>query len=241
MSGRILIRAIELVLAAQFVASVAQGGDYRGAASGWPAYSNGTYAANYPANYGVGPTYYVARPVTTAGYAGGYAMQPTAVQYVPVRAAYANPTYYAAYGRSPAVYRPVGYSGAPTTAYYGAGAAPTTAYYAPVTANYAPANSYAVTPSGLSSSGSEAVVRYQAAPVNYVAPQYAYRTTYSQVPVYMYRPVTTYDPIVGQPVTCMQASTCNTCQPQRSRCFSLFNPFTWFSSSSCGRSSCGAP
>jgi len=62
------------------------------------------------------------------------------------------------------------------------------------------------------------------------------------VPVYTYRPVTEYDPIVGQPVTCMQASTCNTCQPQRSRCFSLLNPFTWFgSSSSCGRSSCGAP
>src|SRR5437868_10469968 len=125
MSGRILIRAIELVLAAQFAASIAQGGDYRGATSGWPAYSNGTYAANYPANYGVGPTYYVARPAVTAGYAGGYgtrsvpatgyAMQPTAVQYVPVRAAYANPTYYAAYGRSPAVYRPVGYSGYPPT------------------------------------------------------------------------------------------------------------------------------
>jgi hypothetical protein len=77
--------------------------------------------------------------------------------------------------------------------------------------------------------------------MNYVAPQYSYRTTYAPVPVYMYRPVTAYQPVTGQPVTCMQASTCNTCQPQRSRCFSLFNPFTWFSGSSCGRSSCGAP
>jgi hypothetical protein len=263
MSGRILKTAIELAIAAQFAAAVAQGGDYRGAASGWPAYTNGTYAAGYPANYGVGPTYYVARPVTTAGYADaygtrsvpttGYAMQPTAVQYAPVRAAYANPTYYAAYGRSPVVYRPVGYAAgySPTAGYapnatggvpYSTGYAPTTAYYAPVTANYAPANSYAVTPAGSMSAGSEAVVRYQAAPVNYVAPQYTYRTNYAPVPVYMYRPVTAYDPIVGQPVTCMQASTCNTCQPQRSRCFSLLNPFTWFGSgSSCGRSSCGAP
>ena len=61
MSGRILKTAIELVIAAQFAAAVAQGGDYRGAATGWPAYTNGTYAAGYPANYGVGPTYYVAR------------------------------------------------------------------------------------------------------------------------------------------------------------------------------------
>src|SRR5262249_52987338 len=123
MSGRILKTAIELIVAAQFAAAVAQGGDYRGAATGWPSYTNGTYAAGYPANYGVGPTYYVARPVTTVGYTGGYAVQPAAVQYVPVRAAYANPTYYAAYGRSPVVYRPAGYT---------AGYAPTTAYYAPV-------------------------------------------------------------------------------------------------------------
>src|SRR6476660_8417526 len=173
MSGRLVTSAIGLVIAAQSIAaSSAAAADYRGMSSGWPNYANGYYAANYPASYGAGPAYYVARPVATVAYAG---QPPVGTLYAPARAAYANPTYFAAYGRSPAVYQPVGYSGyQPTTAYYGAGTAPTTAYYAPVTANYAPANSYAVTPSGLGSAGSEAVQRYQAAPVNYVAPQYAY-------------------------------------------------------------------
>ena len=227
MSGRILIRAIEIAIAAQFVAAaVAHGADYRGAASGWPAYNNGYYAANYPTNYGGGAAYYVARPVTTAGYAPA----PGTVTYVPARVAYANPTYYAAYGRSPVMYRPVS----------AAGYAPTAAYYAPTTANYAPGNAYAVQPAGMGSAGSEAAAYYgQPTAVNYVAPQYNYRTNYAPVPVYMYRPVTAYDPITAQPQTCMQASTCNTCQPQRSRCFSLLNPFSWFGSSSCGSSGCG--
>lgn len=236
MSGRILIRAIELAIAAQFVAAVAQGADYRGAASGWPTYSNGYYAANYPTNNGAGAAYYVARPVTAAGYAG----TPGMVTYVPARVAYANPTYYSAYGRAPIMYRPVS----------AAGYAPTTAYYAPVTANYAPANSYAVQPAGLGSAGSEAANYYgQPTTVNYAAPQYTYRPNYAQVPVYMYRPVTAYDPITAQPTTCLQPSTYNSCQPQpqRQRCFSLLNPFSWFGSGSscgsrgCGTSSCGPP
>src|SRR5438128_845008 len=41
----------------------AQGGNYRGAPAGWPAYANGAYPA-YQANYGNGPAYYVARPAT---------------------------------------------------------------------------------------------------------------------------------------------------------------------------------
>ena len=242
MSGRILIRAIELAIAAQLiVASAAHGGEYRGAASGWPAYANGYSAANYPTNYGGGAAYYVARPVA----APGYAVAPGAVTYVPARVAYANPTYYAAYGRTPVMYRPVSANGY----------APTTAYYAPTTANYAPANSYAVQPAGMGSAGSEAAMQYaQPGTVNYVAPQYNYRTNYAQVPVYMYRPVTAYQPINAQPQTCfqapqqqtcLQASTCNTCQPQRSRCFSLLNPFSWFGhsrgSGGCGQSSCGPP
>lgn len=228
MTGRILIRAIELAIAAQFVAAtVAQGGDYRGASTAWPTYSNGYYAANYPTNNGTGAAYYVARPVTAAGYGAA----PGVVTYVPARVAYANPTYYAAYGRTPVMYRPVSV----------AGYAPTTAYYAPVTANYAPANSYAVQPAGMSSAGSEAAAYYgQPGAVNYVAPQYSYRTNYAPVPVYMYRPVTAYQPVTGQPQTCLQASTCNTCQPQRSRCFSLLNPFSWFGSSSCGSGGCGS-
>jgi hypothetical protein len=254
MSGRILIRAIELAIAAQFVvASMAQGADYRGAPSGWPTYSNGYYAANYPTNNGAGAAYYVARPVAAPGYAvAGYPSMPGAVTYVPARVAYANPTYYAAYGRAPVMYRPVSAAGyAPVDAY--TRNATEGVPYRPVTANYAPANSYAVQPAGMSSAGSEAGVRFaQPTTVNYVAPQYNYRTTYAQVPVYMYRPVTAYQPINAQPQTCyqvpqqqtcLQASTCNTCQPQRSRCFSLLNPFTWFGhsrgSSGCGTSSCG--
>src|SRR5881227_3602047 len=103
MSGRILIRAIELFIASLCaLASTASAGDYRGAAAGWPAYANGTYAANYPANYAAAP-YYVARPVATTASAG-YA--PTGMMYAPTTAAYANPNYFAAYGRSPVAYRP---------------------------------------------------------------------------------------------------------------------------------------
>src|ERR1051325_4642594 len=84
--------------------ALAVAGDYRGMSAGWPSYTNGYYAANYPTNQGAGAAYYVARPVVTAGYAGQPA---TGTLYAPARAAYANPTYFAAYGRSPVVYRPV--------------------------------------------------------------------------------------------------------------------------------------
>src|SRR5437667_2945166 len=166
MSGRLLIRAIGLFVASLcVVAPVASAGDYRGAAAGWPTYPNGTYAANYPANYAAGPAYYVARP-TSAGYA------PTGAMYMPVTAAYANPNYFAAYGRSPVAYRPVSVAGyAPAAGgYYAQPGA-----YAPVTANYAPANSYAVTPAGISA-GSEAAAYFgQPTPLNYVPPQVTYR------------------------------------------------------------------
>ena len=52
MSGRILIRAIELFIASLCaLAQTASAADYRGAPAGWPTYANGTYAANYPSNY----------------------------------------------------------------------------------------------------------------------------------------------------------------------------------------------
>jgi hypothetical protein len=237
MSGRILIRAIELFVASLCaLASTASAADYRGAAAGWPTYANGTYAAGYPANYAADP-YYVARPVaatTSAGYA------PTGTMYMPATAAYANPTYFAAYGRSPTMYRPVSVGYAPTAGGYYA----QTANYAPVTANYAPANSYAVTPAGIMA-GSEAAAYFgQPYPLNYVPPRVTYRPTYSAVPVYMYRPMTAYQPVpyqpgAVQPVTCMQPSMGSTCMPQARRCgsgFSWLNPFTWFhrSSSCCG-------
>src|SRR3954452_4429903 len=228
--SRLNVIQVMVVVTAQIAAS-AQGGDYRGAAAGWPNYSNGYMAANYPTNSATAPAYFVARPVATAGYAGA---QPVGVSYMPVTAAYANPAYFAAYGRSPVAYRPVMVAG------YSAGM-PVTAGYAPVTANYAPVNSYSATPAGLSSAGSEAAAYLgQPTALNYVPPRVAYRTTYAPVPVYMYRPVTSYQPVMAyqpavmQPTTCMQASTCTTCQPQRSRCSSWWNPFTWFSRGGCG-------
>jgi hypothetical protein len=123
-----------------------------------------------------------------------------------------------------------------------AGYAPAVAYAVPTTVNYAPPNSYAVTPAGSISAGSEAAAYLgQSTPLNYVPPQFTYRTTYAAVPVYMYRPVTAYNPVTGQPTTCLQPVTTSQCQPQRERCFSIFNPFTWFSHSSCRPSGCGAP
>ncbi|MCA9270663.1 MAG: hypothetical protein KDA41_19410, partial [Planctomycetales bacterium] len=49
---------------------------------------------------------------------------------------------------------------------------------------------------------------------NYV-PQTTYRTEYAQVPVTVYRPVTTYDPCNGCPRTVMQACTTTTYQARR--------------------------
>lgn len=245
MLGRLYIIVLA-ALAFVAIASSAPAADYRGMTAGWPAYANGYYAANYPAGYATGPAYYVARPVAAAGYAGPSA----GTMYRPVTAAYANPNYFAAYGRSPVAYRPVSTAGyAPAGAYYApaagvydARAAQAPAYYAPVTANYAPANSYAATPAGFGSAGSEAAAYYgQPTALNYVPPRFAYRTNYAPTPVYMYRPVTAYDPITAQPVTCLQASTATSCQPQRSRCFSLLNPFSWFGrGNSCGSGGCGS-
>ena len=225
------------VFAAAFALAIGQAavaGDYRGMSAGWPVYANGYNAAGYAAQPAAGPAYYVARPAAVAPAASPAR---TGVMYMPVRAAYANPAYFAAYGRTPVAYQPVTTAGyAPTAAGHYAPAA--TTYYAPVTANYAPANSYAVTPAGLGSAGSEAAAYLgQPTPLNYVPPRFAYRPAYASVPVYMYRPVTTYNPITAQPVTCLQASTATTCQPtcQRQRSwFSWLHPANWFGGSRCG-------
>src|SRR5436190_14284842 len=122
MLGRLFTSTIGLLLAAS-LAAPASAADYRGTTAGWPSYANGYYAAGYPANYSAGPAYYVARPIPAAGYTA----QSPGMMYMPTTAAYANPTYFAAYGRSPATYRPVsavGYA-PPAGAYY----APTNAYY----------------------------------------------------------------------------------------------------------------
>ena len=235
-------------------------GQYRGTNSSWPAYANGAYAAYYPSNAGNGPAYYVARPVVAAQYAPQYGPQYTAgyapqyvqaqyapaqngmmqyapAPYAPVRAAYANPTYFGAYNGSAGAYP------APVRAYYapasGQYASAGDAYYAPTTANYAPTNSYRVSPAGSTSAGAEAYYNYgQPTAVNYVPPRFTYRPAYASVPVYMYRPVTVYDPITAQPVTCLQPTTTSQCQSQPRRSwFSWLNPFSWHQSSG----GCGAP
>jgi hypothetical protein len=208
---------------------------YRGMTAGWPQQTGGNYAAYYPGNNAAGPAYYVARPVTAgfapAGYApSGYAPAGGYVQYVPTTAAYANPNYTAAYGAAPMQAQQ------PRYAYYGA--APV-GYGAPVTAGYAPLQSYRVTPAGGSSAGAEAYANYgQPAAINYVPPRFVYRTNYAQVPVYMYRPVTVLQPGTGQPVTCLQPTTTTQCQTQRRRWFS-HSWFNWGGSSSCSSSGCG--
>ena len=227
----------------------------------WPTYANGYYAANYPAAYGAGPGYVVARPAAGPGavtaYSGAYAVNANryAAAYVPVTAAYANPTYFGAYNAPAARYRtPVaaGYYPAQTTTYYvprgavGYRAAPVAAYYAPqqvqvapTTVQYAPSNAYTVAPAGSMTSGAEAYYNYgQPGPINYVPPRFTYRTAYAQVPVYMYRPVTVYDPITAQAVTCQKASTTSECQTTRSRWWSWLNPHSWHRTT-CGTATCG--
>jgi hypothetical protein len=54
----------------------------------------------------------------------------------------------------------------------------------------------------------------------------------------MYRPVTVYQPVTGQPTTCLQPTTTTTCQPQRHRWFSWLHPHTWFGG---GSRCCGSP
>jgi hypothetical protein len=225
------------MVAAALGALCGQAADYRGMPAGWPHYA--APATNLPPAMGspsLGGVVVVARPASLSAGAVAYV--------VPV--AYGAPVRYVAapsgygYGYAPPVtaYRP-----APVVAYLPvtSGSAPGNAYVASTygtTARYA---SYAVTPAGLSSGGSEAAAYYgQPTPVNYVPPQFVYRTTYAAVPVYLYRPVTVYDPATGQPTTCLQPSTTTQCQPQRHRWFSWLHPATWFGGG-CGASGCQPP
>lgn len=214
----------------------------------WPTYANGYYAANYPAAYGAGPAYVVARPAAAPGavtaYGGAYAVNANryAAAYVPVTAAYANPTYFGAYNAPAGRYRaPVvaGYFPAQTTTYYvpRGGAA---YQVAPMAVQYAPSNAYTVAPAGSMTSGAEAYYNYgQPTRINYVPPRFTYRTAYAQVPVYMYRPVTVYDPITAQAVTCQKACTTSECQTTRSRWWSWLDPHSWHRTT-CGTAACGA-
>ncbi len=216
MSSRVL--AMLIGAAAALSAASAAAVEYRGMPTGWP------YSAGY-----------------APAAAGGYAAQPVVV-------AYGNPSYLAGYGAAPqAAYRPTvaaaGYYQPPPTAYYAPayGAVPAAAYYQPRAAFYAPGQSYAVSPAGGLSAGSEAAAYYgQPAALNYVPPRFNYRTAYARVPVYVYRPVTAYDPVSGQPVTCLQPQTTTTCQPQRRHWLAWLHPHNWFGGWFRG-SSCGSP
>ncbi len=203
-------------LSASTAAAQFQPVQYRGMAPGWPNQQAGNYTAYYAPQYGQ-PMYYVARPTTAAyanpAYFGGYNVAPSAAQQ-PAAAAY---------------YAPQG-----TTAYYSA---------APMqySSQYAATNAYSVSPAGSSTAGAEANSYYgQPTAVNYVPPRFTYRTTMAQVPVYMYRPVTAYQPATGQPVTCLQPATTTQCVPQRTRTHSWFS-HSWFNwgRSSCAGGACG--
>lgn len=222
-----------LVMASLLVVGVApsQAQNYRGMSPGWPNHSNGYYAAYQP--YGFTQPQIVARPM---------------IPVVPVTAAYANPAYYGAYS---AGYRgtvaPVNYGGQQTYAQQ-----PTATYYAPPAAQYAPQyapqQSYAVSPAGSSYAGGEAATYYgQPTRVNYVPPQVSYRPAYAQVPVYAYRPVTTYYAGSMQQTTCQQpVAPVTSCQPTTSRCgglLSWLNPFNhrWLKHNWFGGGGCGSP
>ena len=217
---------------------------YRGMAPGWPNQASGNYTAYYAPGYGQ-PMYYVARPTTGAyanpGYFGAYNVAPVTAQR-PVTAAYYAPQYSQQYAQQyySQQYAPQYYSQQYAPQYSQPG---TTAYYAPAQAQYGAANSYSVSPAGGSTAGAEAYSHYgQPTTVNYVPPRFTYRTNYAAVPVYMYRPVTAYQPGTGQPVTCLQPVTTTQCQPQRARTHSWFS-HSWFNwgRSSCGSGGCGAP
>lgn len=151
------------------------------------------------------------------------------IPVVPVTAAYANPTYYGAYS--------AGYRGTVAQANYGG----------QQVVQYAPQQSYAVAPAGSAYAGGEAATYYgQPARVNYMPPQVSYRPAYAQVPVYAYRPVTTYYAGSMQQSTCQQpVAPVTSCQPTTSPCggfLSWLNPFNhrWFKHNWFGHGGCGS-
>ena len=219
-------------LSASTAAAQFQYVQYRGMAPGWPNQQAGNYTAYYAPQYGQ-PMYYVARPTTAAyanpAYFGGYNVARAAAQQPMTAAYYAPQGTTANYGAAPAQYAPAQYA---------------PAQYAP--AQYSATNAYSVSPAGSSTAGAEANSYYgQPTAVNYVPPRFTYRTTMAQVPVYMYRPVTAYQPVagqpmIGQPVTCLQPATTTQCVPQRTRTHSWFGHslFNW-GHSSCASGACG--
>lgn len=229
-----------LLLLVMTGAPAAQADGYRGYGYAQPVYAQ----QGYPQQGYAQPVY--ARPV--------YA-QPQVVA-VP---AYGRPTYYAA-PQAPVVqtYRPVSggyaqqtyYRGAAQPAYQyqsGYGVAPVAYTSSQPIAAYRPqTQGYAISTSGFGTPGAEASHLYgQPTPINYTPPQYYYRSTYAQVPVYAYRPVTVYQGAMAQPTTCLQPApttclqptTTSQCQQQRQRC----GFFPWLSNLFCPKKSSCAP
>lgn len=226
------------VIAAALAAACGQAADYRGMPAGWPYAAVPSAAVQPGLGYAApGSVASAARPASLSN--GGLAYVVPVAYGAPVRHVAAQGGYGYGYAAPITSYRPT-----PIVAYLPvvSGSAPGNAYVAGTYGTPARYASYAVTPAGLSSSGSEAASYYgQPTPLNYVPPPFVYRTTYAAVPVYLYRPVTVYDPVTAQPTTCLQPSTTTQCQPQRHRWFSWLHPATWFGRNACGPSGCQPP
>lgn len=227
--GKWLVATAGVVAAVQG-ALCGQAADYRGMPAGWPHYPAPAASLPVAAGYRPGDVVQAARPVPWPS--GGTAYVVPVAYAMPARSVAAQGGYGYGYAAPVASYRP-----AAIVAYLpvASGSAPGNAYVSGTYGTPARYASYAVTPAGLSSAGSEAAAYYgQPTPLNYVPPQFVYRTTYAAVPVYLYRPVTVYDPATAQPTTCLQPSTTTQCQPQRHRWFSWLHPATWFGGGGCG-------
>lgn len=191
----------------------AQTAYYGGYATGYaPQQYAGTNYAGYghPANVG----YYAYRPAYTVGRPVN---QLPAYQYQ--ARAYQAPAYQA----QTAYYAPAAVAAPVAVAAYTRPA--TVAYYAPAPAGYAVRQ--------------QAVATYaQPYRVNYAPPTFNYRTSYARVPVTYYRPVVTYDPVTGTPVTC-QMPTCGTeCQTRRYRGLLGFGLLPIRPITTCGTANC---
>ncbi len=189
-------------------------------------------------------TYYVPAPSYYSGqvvsnYQGYASTTPTVVYRVPnatyANAAYPSATYSSAVAAYPSSGSALAYS-APTTTTYRVSSAylPPTATRTAATTCYSPTVTYqapqnlcspapvACAPQPRTSSwGLGSCLGRRSSSTTTVArvPRQAYyRTSWKQIPVTSYRPITSTDPITGAPVTVMKACTTYTWQPTRRRC-----------------------
>jgi hypothetical protein len=225
-----------LLIAIAVLPAVASANDYRGMPAGWPLTNAGVAAVPVTAGYAPAAAggqayglYYANRPSYAAPLAY-YATRP--VQ--PTTAGYITPTV----GMAPS-YAPVNYT-QPVQTFYAPpayGAAPVTAY-SPVAAATAPA--YGVAPPPGTMLQQQRVTYGTAGAIGFAPPAMPvhYRAYYAPAAgaVTYYRPVTVYQPVTGQPVTCLQAVAApTTCGMAPTTCGTApCAPAT------CGSSGCGS-